>query len=273
MKIKRPFLFACLAGFLSLLFAYGFLKARVAKLDALEEPANVVISNQDILEGTRLDESLLTLAQAPKRFLQPGALTSLDLAAGMVTQAPILKGEQILETKLAALGAISGLSVKIPQGYRALSLEIDEVSGMAGLIHPNNFIDLLATFEMEDSSEATQIATYTIAQKILVLAVGDDLGAALDLDAISEKTLKKNLFGGSSFTEKLASQHKKTLTLALTPKQVQEVEFAKNHGKISMALRPQWEEEPLDLNPTTALDVVGFKGHLRRSNYREYRGR
>lgn len=273
MKIKRPFLIASLLGFLSLLLAYRFLKTKETRFNTLEEPVPVIVSKKDILQGTKLDESLLEVTKAPRRFLQPGAAASLELVLGMITAAPILKGEQILETKLVALGAASGLAVKIPQGYRALSLEIDEVSGVGGLIRPNNFIDVLATFEMEDSSDTTQATTYTIAQRVLVLAVGDDLGAPVHSENLTRAPFKKNLFGGGTFSENLASAHKKTLTLALSPKQTQEIEFAKNHGNISVVLRPQWEEEPLDLSPTTALDVVGFKGHLRRINYREYRGR
>ncbi|MDO8526788.1 MAG: Flp pilus assembly protein CpaB [Deltaproteobacteria bacterium] len=272
MKIKRPMIAACLAGFASLVLVWGFLKAKEMQFNNLEEPIAVVVAKKDILESTHLDASILTLQKIPRRFLQPGVVTSLEQAVGMVTAAPILKGEQMLGTKLVGLGVASGLSVRIPQGFRALSIEVDDVSGVAGLVRPNNFIDLLATFEMEDATDTTQVSTYTLAQKVLVLAVASDIGAGFNPSTLSNPKAKKNILGGEMFAEALTSQHKKTVTLALTPGQVQTVEFAKNSGTLSLSLRSQWEEEPLNLNPATALDVVGFKGKMRKG-YREYRGR
>ncbi|OGQ04910.1 MAG: Flp pilus assembly protein CpaB [Deltaproteobacteria bacterium RIFCSPLOWO2_12_FULL_44_12] len=273
MKMKRSAIWASLIGLSALVLAWGFLKAKELSLNKMRESYPVLIAKKDILQGMKLDISMVELSKAPRRFLQPAALSSLDAIVGMVTAAPILQGEQILETKLVSIGAATGLSVKIPQDQRALSIEVDEVSGVAGLIKPNDFIDLLATFEMEDSSETLQTATYTLAQKVLVLAVNDDLGNPFNPEIWEKRTQAKGLFASKGFSDVAGMQRRKTLTLALSPQQVQEIEFAKNSGTLAVALRSKLDGEPIELGPVTAFDVVGFKGRLRKANYREYRGR
>ena len=273
MNPKKPILFAVLAAFFSFFLIFGFLKSKEARFNSLEEPLSVVVAKKDILQGFKMEESFVEIKEIPKRFVQPAALSSLASITAMVSAAPILKGEQILETKLVSMGPLSGLAVRIPQGFRALSIEVDDASGVSGLVHPNNFVDLLATFEMEDSSDTTELSTHTLAEKVLVLAVGDDFGFTEPIDASVKTPAKKSILGGGIFSEALHSHSRKTVTLALTPKQVQEVAFAKEAGKLSLSLRAQWAEEPLNLSPTTALDVVGFKGRIGSGKYREYRGR
>lgn len=269
---QKPVLLASLFAFFSLFLVWGFLKAKEARFNSLEEPVSVLVAKKDILEGTRLDESLLQTTQIPRRFLQPKGTTSLESVVGFVSAAPILKGEQILETKLMALSSITGLAVKIPQGMRALSLDIDDAGGVAGLVRPNNFVDILATFEVEDSTDTASVTTQTVAQKILVLAVGEDLGSKVTLETVAKNSAKKSFLSGGAFAENVVSR-KKTITLCVTPRQAQTIEFAKTQSKISLALRPLLEEEPLSLSPTTMLDVLGMKGHVRNGGYKEYRGR
>ena len=167
MKIKRPMMIAAAAGIFALLLSFGYFGVREARLNALEEPVTVVIAKKDILQGSRLDESQLTFMKFPRRFVQPAAALALESAVGQVAMAPILKGEQVVLTKLLPLGEKSGVVSKIPLGMRALSVEIDDVSGVAGLIRPNNFVDLLATFDFGDQAQS-QKYTYTLFENIQV---------------------------------------------------------------------------------------------------------
>lgn len=255
MKKKNPLVLSLLAFVSSLFLVWGYLKGKEAYLSSFEEPITVLIAKKDISKGSLLDEAFFSKGQVPKRFLQPGALLSFEEIKNKVAQAPILKGEQLLETKCVALGPESGLAVRIPAGMRALSLEVDEASGVASLIRPNNFVDLLATFETEESSDGSQTITQTIAQRVLVLTIDQDF------DEENFKPARKQESDGEVF----GKGHKKTATLALTPAQVQEVEFAKASGKISLSLRPQWEENTVEMQPTTRRVV--------QTKYREYRGR
>lgn len=260
MKIKYPLLIPLLAFGASLILAWGFLKAKSYSLTRWKDPVAVLMAGEDIPEGSLIDGSLLKPAQVPRQFLQPGSLSLPEEAQGQVTLAPILKGEQITATKLSALGDGANLAVRIPQGLRALSLVVDEASGVSGLLRPNDFVDLIAALEMENDGGEAGLSAYTLAQRVLVLAVGPN-----------REEGKKGILSGGAFAESLGAQ-KKTVTLAVTPKLSQEIEFTRGMGKISLVLRPQGEEATVTLPPTTAFDLLGFKGKRRRDDFREYRG-
>lgn len=268
MKPKHPLWIAIAAGLFSFLLIVGYLQLRVARLDNLEEPIAVVIISKDLPEGFLIDESILATRKIPRRFVQPQAFLHTTEAVGQISKVALSKGEQLLKNKVRPLSAESGLAVRMPGGYRALSLEIDDVSGVGGLIRPNNFVDLVATFELADFSEQTKVKTKLLVERALVLAVGQDLGeVALNLSTKSEK--KSHPFLQENFAPKL----QKTVTLSLTPEQILKVEFAKQGGKISLALRGQWDTENSPIQSVGALDVIGFEGNIQGRKFREYRGK
>lgn len=259
MKKRHPLLIAGLFGFLSLFLAWGYLKIRELRFHSLEEPVEVLVAARDILEGVLLNETFFEKAKIPRRFLQPQVLPDIETVLNKITVVPILKGEQVTATKLISLGIKSGLGPRIPSGFRALSIEVDEVSGVAGLIHPNNFVDLLATFEG---------TTATLAQRVLVLAVDQNFTLQLPAKSSKQET-RKDIFS-SEGGEPWMRQRKKTVTLALTPPQAQQIELAKAHGRLALILRPQQEEDVRDLSPVTIEEIAGRGEIIRETKYREY---
>lgn len=267
-KPKRPLLTALVAGLGALGIAWGYLAAREAYFNHFSEPVTVFVAKQDIVEGTLIDESYLALQSFPRRFLQPGSMNDPEALVGTVSRVPILMGEQILSSKLMGLGAKSGLAYRIPEGHRALSIPVDEASGLSGLIRPGNRVDLVATFETEQLGE-TEAMTLTLAQNVLVLAVNREIndGPKLYRPDLEEKGLFGKKEGGSS-----AQFGKETLTFALKPEGVQKIKFAAEQGVLSAVLRPAWEEADRVLEPVTAFQVTGIKGNVSKA-FREYRGR
>lgn len=162
---QRPILLASGLGILSLLCAWGFLQFKIRRLNAFAEPVTVLVAAKDIPEGTPLEEAALEERIVPRQFVQPAAIVSLEGFSEAVTVAPILQGEQILETKLTHLLKKTGLSVRLQEGMRAISLSLDEPALRSGLIRPHNFVDVLATLEG---------TTQTLIQRSEVLAVDED---------------------------------------------------------------------------------------------------
>lgn len=259
---KRSWIVPISLGTLVLLAASSYYGKRERDLAKANEPQPVLVAKGDILSGVLLNESMVTQVRVPFRFLQPGAISRLEDVVGQVSLVPIQKGEQILNTKVAPVGEKTGLATRVPPGMRAVSLSVDESTGVSGLIRPNNFVDILASFELEDALESRQNMTATLAQNVLVLAVGYDIG---EVSKSQEK--RKDAFGGEATPAK-------TVTLSLTPEQAQQVLFAQHHGELVLALRPQWDETPVDLSPTTTSTLLGVKAFAKgRGVYREYRGR
>jgi pilus assembly protein CpaB len=100
---------------------------------------------------------------------------------------PLAAGEPILDRQLSAPGMGSGLSIRIPDGMRALSLKSDQVVGVAGFLLPGTHVDVLVTYHTPMSSDPV---TATVLQDAEILAAGqkmqpDPEGKAATVDVVT----------------------------------------------------------------------------------------
>lgn len=264
---RKRLVYAVAAGILAVIFSLLYLAKEKRKLIFLSEPIAVVIAIKDISEDVVLDESLVREEFIPRQFIQPGSFKKLSDAVGRISIVPIKKGEMVTDTKAHLFSKESGLSGKIPIGKRAISIAVDEVSGVNDFIRPDNLVDLLATFDFGSDATA-RVYTYTILEGVRVLAVGDKI---LFGNEPKPKNSEKNILGTEFQTKK------RTVTLALDPVDVQKVVLAQESGTITLSLRPKWEEvKPANLEPATPASLTGMRELIRartRPIYREYRGR
>lgn len=126
----------------------------------------------------------------------------------------------------------AGFSSKIPANanVRAVTISVDAVSAVAGLIKPGDHIDLIGTFRFPDlkGDQAMDTITLTILQNVTVLATGTDYGQNLN-------SLSRNY---------------NTLTLQLSPTEAEVVIFAtQKASRITCTLRnPQETKSNIELN-------------------------
>ena len=257
---QRKSLYISIAmALLSIIMVGSYLHRREAELLDMSHPLPVLVATRDILKNNVIEEDMLEVREIPKRFVQPGALKNPLDAVGRLASSPIMAGEQVAGTKLLSFGEETGLAVKIPAGMRAVSINIDENSGVGGLIKPDNYVDVIGTFNFGDQSKDSYL-TSTIFQDVRVLAVSHDLGAARAKAAGDT---------GSS------NSNKTTITLALDPQQAQDVILAQQSGELYLSLRSLSEsEKTFNLKPSTAFSLTGLqeKTTQRPAAYRQYRG-
>lgn len=193
--------------------------------------AAVLVSKQDIPEGAVIESEMLDTAVVPNKFIQPQAVTSLDRIAGMITIAPISKGEQISLSKLTSSKKASGgdLSGVTPSGKRAISIVVDNIASLSGMIKPGDYVDVLATIQVPDKGAdgqvTAQMAVIPLFQNVLVLAVGSNTGSM-------------EVGSGSRYAEKSSSDNENTLiTLALGPQEANLIAFVQEQGKVRLVMR------------------------------------
>jgi pilus assembly protein CpaB len=138
-------------------------------------------------------------------------------AASRVVLFPVSANEPLLSSKLSAPTNMEGVSSTIDPGFRAVSVQITDVSGVAGLIQPNARVDVLFT----RPGTMTEASTSTILQNVKVLSIGKLQPTGQTPDPRAPKS--------------------PVVTLVLVPEDAQKLELAKNEGKISLSLR-----NPLD---------------------------
>jgi len=201
------------------------LKMRVALVAKNNIPAQTPIAPADI-----------AFKELPENYIQPGVADSLEQVIGQITSGPVNAGEQILKIKLLPPGNIGrSLSEITPVGKRAVTISVANISDIAGLIKPGNYVDVFTIITTPPASGASADKLILIGQRIEVLAVGSELAAT----ASESQTAKK----GSVATG--------PVTLALTPREAILFSFVQEHGKIKLVLR---SPEDTNMEPVKPAD-------------------
>ncbi|MEI6068796.1 MAG: Flp pilus assembly protein CpaB [Methylococcaceae bacterium] len=180
------------------------------------EPVNtvpVVAAAVEIPFGVKLEEAQVKVIAWPGSSAPQGTYSSIEQVVGRVTMNKFYPDEIITEKRISEHG--STLSALIAKDYRAISVRVDDVAGVAGFILPGNKVDILAT---KTDRTTNQLTTRTLLQNIKVLAV--------DQEASPEK-------------EKPAIV--RAVTLELKPEQAEIIVQAMQEGTIQLTLR-----NPLD---------------------------
>lgn len=220
MERKWAIIIAAVLGLLAVFLTNIYFRQQETQVQVRE--AQVLVAAKDISRGATIDYDMLAFKMMPLNFIQPGALTSKESAVGKTALATIMAGEQILVTKLAAPGAGLTLAGKTPPGKRAVTISLEAASAVGGMIRPADHVDVLAIF-------SAPAITLTLFQDVLVLAVGQEM--------VPTEEKKERTRAGQEAT----STARMTVTLALTPQQVQILTVAMEQGKIRLTLRPRME--------------------------------
>ena len=270
MKSKSAIIISILFGILAWVFVWLYLSTREAELLQIADSRPVVVATTDILPGTAIEENMIAETEVPLKFLQPGAFGSIRDAVGQVPAVPIQEGSQVMGTSMTGVGR--SLSTKIPRGQRAVSVAISDVTGVTSLIRPSNYVDILATLKLGSGLGASDQRTVvaTLFQNVLVLAVGSDTGEIARRAEAEGNTLGSRV--GQNREQRFS-----TVTVALTPKQVQDLVLAQEVGDLSFSLRSFREgEKPLDLprsNPSGSFGIADTELVPRRApSWQEIRG-
>jgi len=169
-RSKSILALAVTLGFLAALAGYAGLKATAAQVaqNTSKHFVPVVVAATDLTFGTKLDRAQLRVVHYPKESVPTGAFSDIDSVAGQTTKIFLAGKEPVTVTKLSSRGG--GLSMLVRPGFRATSLEVNQVSGVSGFILPGDRVDVLATVDQRGGEE--NAVTKTILENAEVLASG-----------------------------------------------------------------------------------------------------
>lgn len=205
-----------------------------------EETVKVVVMANSLTRGVRLKKVDAVLKDWPKRLAPPEFVRNPNLYPGRVLIENVVKGEPLVLSKLAPEDSVEGLSTLIPDGRRAFSVRVTDVSGVGGFLLPGSRVDVLTTIDLEyETKQGRQKATYTktILQNVEVLAAGEKTEAG---------SAKKRI-------------RTPVVTLLLTPKQGARLTLAAIKGKIMLALRNPRDKATTEANLITIKELLARK--------------
>lgn len=199
----------------------------------------MVVVKTSIPARTVIQASQLFLKEVPAQGYPQGAFSTFQSVAGSISLVNLKPGDILLSPMLQRPASQAGLannlggtfnpvSMTVPEGKRAVAVPINSVSGVGYAVKPGDYVDVLVTLDIKDSS-GSKAVTALAAQDVLVLSVGESMSN-----------------GDKSKVEA------KTFTLALTVPQAMAVTYGSEKGSIRLLLRNPASQEIIKEPPVSS---------------------
>ena len=197
----------------------------------------VVVAAVDIEPGSKINAEMLSTLEWPSSAVPPDGFKDAKELQDRIAKVNVLRGEPLLERKLAPLGTLGGLSAVIADGKRAMTVRVNDVVGVAGFALPGNYVDVMvnAQQDKERNEEARQISK-TVLERVLVLAVAQEAGR----DDTKPKVVS-------------------AVTLELSPDDAEKLDLARSVGTLSLVLRNQVDQKTVETAGATKTELFGAK--------------
>ena len=211
----------------------------------------VVIATRDLDMGlTITDEDVTIRHLLPEMVPTEQVFKQLDVVVGRTPRAKILSNEPIRGERLASAEAGVGLNALIRKGMRAMTVQVDDQSGVGGFIQPGNYVDVIVTIRPDDLRGRPKWTTETILSGIPVLTVASSQPKAEQTKDDEPKRRTP------------ARKQKPSVTLELTPEQAEKLALAVSKGDVHLVLRGDLDitsEEERAKTPLSTSELIGYK--------------
>jgi len=249
-KAIIPLALGLCIGLIAVKFGVDAVKRARGSVTA-QETVKVVRAKVDIDAYAELKPEMLELIDAPSSSLIPAnerfatieelvsKIDEKDNKPGRVTAKAIPQFSPVLAAMLAPPGTQAGMIGRIPEGFRAVSAKIDEVTGVAYQIKPGDWVDVIVVMDVQSDNRRNakrQTIAEVILQNIQVAAIGQDANV--------------QQAGG---TAKVAAAKSATLLVAETD--VPKLHLAATRGKITLAMRGKGDIVSKEMSVVRDTDV------------------
>ena len=236
-KAILPLLLALVLGLATFFVGRRVLNKQVAGPTTVKS-SKVLVAASALPAGHQLAATDVKLADALAEAVTPTMFRDPNDIEGRILAAPVEPGQVLRQSTLAPEGAVSGLQAKVPPGMRAVTIAVNEFSGLAGLITPGVSVDLIAT--LVDNITGETFAK-TIVQNVQVSAVGRELEVGEQAKADPRAGQKTH----------------KTVTLLVTPTQAAAIDLAFSKSKPRLVLRGSDDEAAVTDPGVTMAELSG----------------
>lgn len=193
----------------------------------------ILVASKDIPARAPITAESVATAMRPESEVDRDAIGDPARLHGAISLISIPAGSVLTESRVGRPADV-GLAVRLRPGMRAVSIPVDRVKDVSGLIESGDHVDVIANVT-RGPGVAPHVAT--ILRDILVLAIGPALETA-------------------SATPSPDEQSAATVTLAVTPRQADLLTLADINATLRLALRSPRENPRSE--PVEALDLQGL---------------
>jgi pilus assembly protein CpaB len=221
-KAIIPLVLGLCVGLLAVKFGVDAIKRARGSVEA-QATVEVARAKLDIDAFEEITPEMVELVEVPDSAFIPAQdrVTQLDDLVGRVTAKAIPSQAPVLLSMLAPPGTPAGMVGRIPPGYRAVSVRIDEVTGVAYQIKPGDFVDVIVVMDVDTGNR--QRRRETIAEVVL---------ENIEVAAIGQETAATGNPNPGQKTRPAMSA-----TLLIPEEEVPKLHLAATRGKITLAMR------------------------------------
>ena len=243
--MRKIVIFALIAALCAGALLYFYLGNLEAQKEVKVEYDSIVVAAVDIPAFTPITSDMVTFKQIPQGYAHSLVARSKEEVVGLVTESAIIAGEEMLPSKLKEYWETgSGLSYVVPEGMRAVTVAVDEVSGVAGFLQRGDYVDVISytstSYEMTTADQAqtgttetTDPAQSAVSQSTTVIAAQNILVAAIG----------RSLSSSTSSTEDQSTIGYNSVTLILTPEDAMRVIQGSRSGSLILILRASGDHD------------------------------
>ena len=198
----------------------------------------VLITTQEIPARSRIADTMFSKEMRPANTVQPDAIAEPSQAVGSLALITIPAGSELTSSAVGTNVALA-LPVRLQPGMRAVSIPVDRVKDVSGLVQPGDRVDVIAIPPPKTSGPPPKAVT--IFRGVRVLSVG-------------------NALENPSATPSPEMQAAATVTLEVTPRQADLLAWADANATLRLALRSP--RESIRTEPAEELTLSGNSGPL-----------
>ncbi len=219
---------------------HSYLQAQTQEIEARYngKTVSIVVARGDLQAGTLLSSENLAARRFPVEFAQSSAISAdnYERLLGRTLSRNLKKGDAIMSAMFEG-ERLPTFSARVGKGRRAITVPVDDINSISGMLEPEDKIDLIATQEKEGRR-----ITFTLQQQIRVLATGQR--------TVSDpKTGEKRQFS--------------TVTLDATPAEAQRIIAVREQGKLTALLRNPEDTVELTASPPSGAARQNETLHMR----------
>jgi len=200
------------------------------------------VATRPLSKGTLTREEDFTVRQAPPEGAPAGAILDTPEAKiglpGSLVRKFVDAGSPVTLQDILRPRDRGFLASVLAPDSRAISIKVDEETGVAGLIRPGDHVDVVLTQVFDKADPARRAVSETVLGNVRVIAIDQEIAQ-----------------GGRPITAVVGKQAQ-TVSLELAPDQVKRITIAKQLGTLSLVVRAAVEQwEMADTNAMSSCDV------------------
>ena len=229
-------LLSLVSGVIAVAWLHSLSTPRTQQADA--EPS-IVVASKALDYGDHISPADLRVVRWPADAVPEGSFSKVEDLAGpgedRVVLRPMEANEPVLANKVSGNGGKSSLSSVIEADKRAVTIHVNDATGVAGLVRPGDHVDILLTH-----ADGVPGAAAPLSAKIEVL-LQDVLVRAIDQDTSDHKDAGANI---------------KAVTVEVTPRDAQKLTLAASIGTLSLTLRNMRSKQQVAPSSLSVKDLL-----------------